>query len=63
MKWLVRILIPLIVLGGCIFGDIKLAKWIFSILLSYPWTVGLIIFVTVIEGGIIWIVYKMLRMW
>lgn len=30
MKWLIRILVPVIVLAACIFGDVKLASWLFS---------------------------------
>jgi hypothetical protein len=30
MKWFIRIIIPMLVLGGCIYGDIRFAGWLFN---------------------------------
>lgn len=67
MKWFIRITIPLLVMGGCVFGDIQLAKWLFAHLPDISWifwaklgvsfvifwlTFGLIVIATVLSGAI-----------
>ncbi len=68
MKWLIRITVPLGVLLGGIFGDIKLDQFLFTLVPNYEWsgfikiaivfvtfwlTVGIIVASTVIAGALV----------
>ncbi len=65
MKKVIIILVPLLVCIGCVFGDIKLCEWLFSLVPTSEWatlikvglgvalgflTIGIIFLVTLLSG-------------
>jgi len=52
MKWVIRIGLPVLVFGGCVFGDIKLCQFLFA---QLPDVASWLFWAKLgIVGGVIW---------